>query len=240
MFFSSLTNVNPLECISMKNQECQIRSKIVNFNGNNPIFYPFSIKTNKCSGNCNNINDPYAKICIPDIKKKLNVKVFNLMSLTNETKHIEWHKSCKCICRLDKVICNGKRWNEDKCRCECKELTDKGVCEKGFIWSPSNCECECDKSCDIGEYLNYSYCKFRKKLVDPLIKECTENIDETKLVNITLAEDENSYYKCNSCKVCIIFMTVVFTLFTGVTIYFVYCNWSLIRSNVSCIKFNTP
>ena len=52
------------------NEKCKIRSKIVNFNSNNPIFYPFSIKTNKCSGNCNNVNDPYAKICIPDIKKK--------------------------------------------------------------------------------------------------------------------------------------------------------------------------
>ena len=136
------------------------------------------------------------------LKKNVNVKVFNLMSLTNETKHIEWHKSCKCICRLNKIICNSKqRWNEDKCRCECKELIDKGVCEKGFIWSPSNCEC--DKSCDIGEYLNYSNCKCRKKLVDPLIKECTENIDETKLVNVTLAEDENSYHKCNRCKMCI-------------------------------------
>ena len=53
------------------------------------IFYPFSIKTNKCSGNCNNINDPYARICVPDTVKNLNVKVFNLMSLTNEARHIE-------------------------------------------------------------------------------------------------------------------------------------------------------
>ena len=65
------------------------------------------------------------------------------MTLTNETRHINWHESCKCICRLDPVICNNKqRWNEDKCRwfvfvfffykcrCECKELIDKGVCDK--------------------------------------------------------------------------------------------------------------
>ena len=70
MYFASLSNVNPLECISMKNQECKVRPEIVNINSNNPIYYPFSIKTNKCSGNCNNINDPYAKICIPDITKK--------------------------------------------------------------------------------------------------------------------------------------------------------------------------
>ena len=42
-----------------------------------------------------------------------------------------------------------------KSQCECKELTDKGVCNKEFIWNPSNCECEYDKSCDAGEYLDY-------------------------------------------------------------------------------------
>ena len=87
MLFSSLPNVNLLECISMKNQECKVRSEIVNINSNDPIFYPFSIKINKCSGNCNNISNPYARICVPDTVKNLNVKVFNLMSLTNETRH---------------------------------------------------------------------------------------------------------------------------------------------------------
>ena len=65
-----LSNItNALECISIKNQECKLRQEIVNINSNNPIFHPFSIKINKCSGNCNNINDPYARICVPDIKK---------------------------------------------------------------------------------------------------------------------------------------------------------------------------
>ena len=117
MFLSSLSSVSPLECISMKNQECKVRPKVVNINRKDPIFYPFSIKINKCSGNCNDINDRYAKICIPDIVKNLNVKVFNLMSRTNETRHIKWHKMCKCICKLDKIICNNKQcWNKDKCR----------------------------------------------------------------------------------------------------------------------------
>ena len=64
-----------------------------------------------------------------------------------------------------------------------KELTDKGVYNKGFIWNPSICECECDKSCDIGEYLDYSNCKCRKKLFDKLIEECTENIDVVEINN---------------------------------------------------------
>ena len=54
-------------------------------------FFSFSIKTSKCSGSCNNINDLYVKLCVPDVVKNLNVKVFNLMSRTNETRHIEWH-----------------------------------------------------------------------------------------------------------------------------------------------------
>ena len=76
MFFSSnLPSVKSLGCISMNSQECKARPQIVNVNSNNPIFYPFSIKTSKCSGNCNNINDPYAKIYVPDVVKNLNVKV---------------------------------------------------------------------------------------------------------------------------------------------------------------------
>ena len=53
-------SATPLNCISMKNQ-------VININSNNPIFYPFNIKINKCSGNCNNINNPYGKVCFPDV-----------------------------------------------------------------------------------------------------------------------------------------------------------------------------
>ena len=105
-------------------------------------FFPFSIETSKCSGSCNNINYPYAKICVPDIVKNLNVKVFNLISRTNGTRFIEWHKTCKCECKSWANICNNKPcWKKNKCRCECKKLIDKGMCNKGFIWNPSNCEC---------------------------------------------------------------------------------------------------
>ena len=76
---SNFTNVNSLlNFISMKNQECKTRLQVINVNSNNPLFYPFSIKTTKCSGNCNNINTPYANICVSDVIKDLNVKVFNL------------------------------------------------------------------------------------------------------------------------------------------------------------------
>ena len=98
------------------------------------MIYPYSITINKCKGSCNTINHPYAKLCVPDTIKNINVKLFNLMSRTNGTRHIEWHKTCKFNCRLDASVCNNKqRWNEDKCRCECKELLDKGMCDKEFI-----------------------------------------------------------------------------------------------------------
>ena len=87
-----------------------------------------------------------------------------MISWSNQTKQIEWNKTCKCKCRSSLSVCNDKhRWNEDKCRCECRELVDKKRCDKGFIWNPSNCNCECDKSCDVGEYLDHKNCKCTKK-----------------------------------------------------------------------------
>ena len=145
-FGFNLSSVNPLECVSMNNQECKIRPEIANVNSNEPVFYPFTVKTSKCSGSCNNISNSYARLCVPDVVENINIKILNLMSRTNETRHIKWHKTSKCKWRLDASICNSKqRWNKDKCRCQCKELIDKGICDKEFIWNPSNCECECDK-----------------------------------------------------------------------------------------------
>ena len=80
-------NTVPLKCALMNNQECKIR--LININSNEPIFYPYIIKVNKCSGSCNSINDPYAKLRGPDVVKNINVKIFNLMSKTNETRHIK-------------------------------------------------------------------------------------------------------------------------------------------------------
>ena len=62
-FLSTLTSVNLLSCISRNNQECKVRPQIVNVNSDEPVFYPFSIETSKCSGSCNNINDLYGKLC---------------------------------------------------------------------------------------------------------------------------------------------------------------------------------
>ena len=163
LFGCNLSNINPLKCVSISNQEFKVRPQIVNVNNDESVFFLFCIKTSKCSGSCNNIIDPYAKLCVLDVDKNLNVRALNLMSRTNETRHTKWHETCKCKCRLDASVFNNKqRWNKDKCRCECKGLIDRNVCDKGSIWNLSNCECECDKSCDIGEYLDYENCKCRK------------------------------------------------------------------------------
>ena len=89
-FFSfSVLNVNSLECVSMNNQKCKIRSEIINVITNELIFYLYSITISKCKVICNTINDPYAKLCVPDTIKNINYKVFNLMLRTNETRHVE-------------------------------------------------------------------------------------------------------------------------------------------------------
>ena len=86
--------------------------KIVIINSNQPSFYPYSVLVNKCSNSCNNINDPYAKLCFPDVVKNMNIKMFNLMSRTNETRRIEWHETCECKCKFGASVCNDKEhWN---------------------------------------------------------------------------------------------------------------------------------
>ena len=85
------------------------------------------------------------------------------------------------------------------------------MCDKGFIWNSSNCECECDKACDVREYLDYENCKCRKRLLAPLIQECTETVEEVKIAKITLAENENSY-KCSSCTMYIVLFSIFLCL----------------------------
>ena len=120
------------------------------------------------------------------------------------------------------TVLHMQRWNEDKCRCECKELIDKGKCDKGFIWNPSSCVCECDKSCDVGEYLYYENCECRKKLVDKIVEECTENTEEKKIAKKYLAQDQNKHKnKCSSCTLYPFLFSIIFTINIGIGTYFV-------------------
>ena len=180
-------------------------------------------------------------MCVPDAVKNLNVKVFSLVLGTNKTRRIEWHETCKCKCKFNGSICNNKqRWNDDKCRRECKELINKGVCDKELVWnpskckcecykswdfSPSNCKCECYKSCDFTDYLDYKNCKCKKRLVEQLIEECTENIGETRLfeINLTECNSVENKYKHNSYTLYIALLSILCTINIGiVAIVFVF------------------
>ena len=222
-FFSIATSVG-LEFVSKVNQKCMSRSKIIDVNKNGPVFYPYSIKVNKYRGSCNTTNDPFAKLCVPDIAKNINVKVFNLMARINETRQIVWHETCKCICRLTSAICNSKQiWNKDKCRCECKEdLMNKLVCDKGYIWNPSTCSCECDKLCDVGQYLDYKNCICRKSIVDKLVEECIIVVDGDIVYNKTLSIDPDD---CRSRTPYIVLFSVFLLIGVVVGSTFIYFHW---------------
>ena len=116
-------------------------------------------------------------------------------------------------------------------------MIDKCVCDKGFIWNPSNCECECDKSCDIGNYLDYESYKCRKELVDKLVEECTENVEQTRLVEKASAQNGNKD-DCSSCTLCIVLLSIIFTINVGISIYFTYFHWYF-RKDILRVKLNT-
>ena len=100
------------------------------------------------------------------------------------------------------VIINNVGMMVNAGECECKELIDKGVCDKRSIWNPRNCECECDKSCDVIEYLDYKNCKCRKKFLDKWVKECAENVEEAKMAEMALFEHRNMFLHNLCCRGC--------------------------------------
>ena len=214
--------------------------KIIDLNKNEPVFYPYSVKVNKCSGDCNNINDPMAKLCIPDIVRDMNIKVFNLLARINETKKIVWYETCKCDCRLTSAICNDRQgWNENKYSCECKEdLVSKLACYKAYIWNHSACSCECDRYCETGQYLDYKNCVCRKKITDDLIEQCTSIVDiEIKNNTLSKKSDESS---SNIYFVLFIIFLVLFILFLVVFIYY-WCksNKTITKKVYDVIYLNT-
>ena len=209
--FLSMLKVKSLECMSMINQKCMFRPRIMNLNADGPVFYPLSIKVDKCSGDCNSVNDPLAKLFVPDVVKNINVKVPNLLARINETRQIVWHETCKCVCRLTSAICNSIQvWNEDKCRCECKEdLINKLVCDRGYTWNPSSCSCKCDKYCDVGQYLDYKNCVCRKRMLSDLVEQCVSIVDES-----IMYESGSELADCPRMPYIVLF--VVFLLASGI------------------------
>ena len=108
------------------------------------------------------------------------------------------------------------------------------MCVKGFIWNPSNCECECDKSCDIGEYLDYKNCKCRKKIIDKLVKEFSENICENETIDIIPLDTISLNVYKNVCNTCMIYLVLfVVLLITSICCVLIYFHWYLKNDNRS-------
>ena len=111
------------------------------------------------------------------------------------------------------------------------------MCDIGFIWNTINCESECDKASGVGEYLDYGNFKCRKKLVAPLIEECTGTVEEVKLAKISLAKNESGS-KCSSCTVYIVLFSTIFTINVGIATCCVYSQWYL-KKDASHVNCNT-
>ena len=125
-----------LECVSVVNQRCMPKPKILDVNEgvDEALFYPYNVLVNKCSESCDMLDSPMAKLCLPNIIKRINMKVYNFLMRLNETRNVLWHESCNCVCRLNSSVCNNKQiWNSDTCRCDCnKDFVGMINCIKGY------------------------------------------------------------------------------------------------------------
>ena len=105
------------------------------------------------------------------------------------------------------------------------------MCDNGFIWNPSNCKWECDKLCEVGEYLDYKNCRCRKRLIDKLLEECSENIDGNKMpdnetLNVILLDVIllNDYKEvCTSCTIYIVLFAVFFITSNALAVFLFIC-----------------
>ena len=157
----SIIKTKALECVSVVNRKCMPRPKILDVNEGvgEALFYPYNVLVKKCcSGSCNTLDDPMAKLSAPSIVK---------------------------ICRLNSSVCNSKQiWNSDTCRCDCNEdFPGVITCNKGYMWNPSTWRCECDIWCKPSQYLDYKNCIYKNKLIGRVIAECTSVINETMINN---------------------------------------------------------
>ena len=193
----SIIKTKALECVSVVNQKCMPRPKILDVNEGigEALFYPYKVLVNKCSGSCNTLDNPMSKICVPKIIKNVNMQVYNFLMRLNETRNVLWHGSCKCVCKLSSSVCNNKQiWNDDTCRCDCNEdFAGTISCAKGYMWNPSTCECQCDKWCKQEQYLDHKNCVSKNKLIGRVIEECTNVINETMINNKDNITNINTY-----------------------------------------------
>ena len=97
----SIIKTTTLEYVSVVNQKCMPRPKILDVNAGvgEALFYLYNVQVNKCGGSGNTLDNPIEKLCVPNVNKRLNMKVYNFLTMLNETRNVLWHKSCKCVCK---------------------------------------------------------------------------------------------------------------------------------------------
>ena len=121
------------------------------------FFYLFNVSVNNCGERCNTIDNSYARFCVPNKVKYINVKIFNLMYKVHETRFLVQHKLCECQCGLKESVYNSKqKENYAEFRCECKELDHWDSCECK-MWNPSTCNCEHNKACKLFRWHNKNW-----------------------------------------------------------------------------------
>ena len=211
-----------LECVSVVNQKCMPRPKILDVNKGvgEALFYLYNVLVNKCSGSCNTFNNPMTKLCVPNVIKRVNMQVYNFLMMLNETRNVLWPESCKCVYKLNSSVCNNKQiWNGDTCRCDCNE-DFAGIinCTKGYTFNPSTCECHCDMWCKPGQYLDHKNCVCKNKLIGRIIEECTSVINETMINNKDNITNNNTYL------ILFIVFLIGFIVFLIGFIYYYYGN----------------
>ena len=94
----SIIKTKALKCVSVVNQKCMPRPKILDVNEGvgEALFYPYNVQVNKCSGSCDTLDNPMTKLCVPSVIKRVNMQVHNFLMMLDETRNILWHESCKC------------------------------------------------------------------------------------------------------------------------------------------------
>ena len=224
-----IIKIKALECVSVVNQKCMPRPKILDVNEGvgGALFYPYNVQVNKCSGSCNTLDNPMAKLCVPNVIKGVNMQVYIFLMRLNETRNVLWHESCKCVCKLNSSVCNNKQiWNDDTCRCDCNEdFAGMINCAKGYTWNPSTCECQCDIWCKPGQYLDNKNCVSKNKLIGRVIEECTSVINENMINNkdnITNNDNNNNNNNNNTYLILFIVFLIGFIVFLIGFIYY-YC-----------------
>ena len=172
-----------------------------------------------------------AKMCVPNVAKRVNMKVYNFLMRLNATRNVLWHESCKCVCRLNSSVCNSKQiWYCDTCRCYYNEdFAGIMTCDKGYMWNPSTFACECDMWCKPGQYLDYKKCVCKNKLISKIISGCTS------LINETMMNDKTSIVNDDTTESIFIGLFSVL-MFTGFVCFCVFAYFKWIKGKTLFLK----